>query len=158
MDLKRLVHTIRYCTLLNSTKRANYIRKKKIFGAIGENVYLPFMVLPLRYEKIYLHNNIEIASGAKLILHDAIHGVFNRMANKDERYYAEEHIGKIEIFDNVFVGANAIIIGPCKIGPNVIIGAGAVVCGDIEEGSIVAGIPAKKIGQFDNLYEKRRMK
>lgn len=131
-----MIHTIRYCTLLNSTRRGNYVRKKHIFGAIGKDVFLPFMVLPLRCENIFLHNNIEIASGVKLIPHDAIHGIFNRI---DPRQKYEEHIGKIEIMDNVFIGANSIILGPCKIGPNVIIAAGAVVNKDVSPGIVVGG-------------------
>lgn len=160
MDLKRAIKTIRYCTLLTSKQRANYIRKHKIFGKIGKEVYLPFMILPLRCENIYLHNNIEIASGAKLIPHDAIHGVFSRMdesincKGKNRREY-KEHIGKIEIYDNVFIGANALIIGPCTIGPDVVVAGGAVVCSDIPKGSVVAGVPAKIVGDFYSLKNKR---
>lgn len=154
MDIKRLYYTIRYCSLLNSKLRGKYIEKKKIFGSIGKDVFLPFMVLPLRCENIFLHNNIEIASGVKLIPHDAIHGVFNRMNCGDKEY--EEHIGKIEIFDNVFIGANAIVLGPCKIGPNAIVAAGAVVNKDVPPNSIWAGVPGKKVGEFDKLMMKRR--
>lgn len=152
MELKRLIHTIRYCTLLNSTKRAEYVRKKNIFGSVGKDVYLPFMTLPLRCEYVYLHNNIEIASGVKLVPHDAIHGVFNRMDGSNS---FEEHIGRIEIYDNVFIGANSIILGPCKIGPNVVVAAGAVISGDIPENSVVGGVPAKVIGDFEGLKKKR---
>ncbi len=80
---------------------------------------LPFGIIPLRAENIYLHNNIEVASGAKFIPHDAIHSVFNNMPNTIGE--CKEFIGKIEVFDNVFIGANAIILAPCKIGPNAII-------------------------------------
>lgn len=137
MDLKRIIYTARYCMIFKSKKRADYIRKKQIFGSVGEQVFLPFMVLPLRCENIFIHDNVEIASGAKLIPHDAIHGVFNRMERKSFRY--QEHIGRIEIYDNVFIGANAIILGPCKIGPNAIVAAGAVVNKDVPSGSIVGG-------------------
>lgn len=154
MDLKRLFWTIRYCTFLKSEKRADYIRKKHIFGYVGEKVFLPQMILPLRCESICIHNNVEIASGARLIPHDAIHGVFNRMEGNNYEY--EEHIGKIEIFDNVFIGANALIIGPCKIGPNAIVAAGAIVNRDVIPGSIVGGVPARVIGSFDELKEKRK--
>lgn len=136
MEGKRLFHTLRYCTLIKSSQRGNYIRKKGLFGAIGVDVFLPFMILPLRCENIFLHNNIEIASGVKLVPHDAIHGVFNRM---DKSNSVKEHIGKIEIMDNVFIGANSIILGPCKIGPNAIVAAGAVVTGDVPPGSVVGG-------------------
>lgn len=137
MEIKRLLQTIVYMTLFHSIDRGNYVRKHNLFGSCGKNVRLPQMNIPYRSEYIYLHNNIEIASGARLIPHDAIHSVFNGISNSNQSY--KEHIGKIEIFDNVFIGANAIILGPVKIGPNAIIGAGAVVTKDVEEGSVVGG-------------------
>lgn len=53
---------------------------------------------------------------------------------------------KVEIGDYVFVGPRAIILPGVKIGKGAIIGAGAVVTKDVDENSIVAGVPAKKIG------------
>jgi len=47
--------------------------------------------------------------------------------------------------DNVTIYPNSIIIGDVKIGNNAIIGAGSLVLDDVEEDSIVAGTPAKKI-------------
>ena len=152
MEIRRAIHTVRYLTLFRSHKRANYIRKHRIFGLIGRDVYLPFMVLPFRSEYIYIHNNVEIASGVKLVPHDAIHGVFSRESGDEFK----EHIGKIEILDNVFIGANAIILGPCTIGLNVIVAAGAVVCGNISEGAVVGGVPAKKIGSYSELKANRK--
>lgn len=156
MEFKRLMRTIRYATIFNAAKRGRYVKKKKIFGAVGDNVRLPFMILPYRCENIILHNNIEIASGAKLIPHDAIHGVLNRMPDQD--FVFEENIGKIEIFDNVFIGANAVILSGVSIGPNVVVGAGAVVVKDVPPNSVVGGVPAKVIGSFDDLMNKRRIK
>lgn len=151
MDFKRRFHSIICMFLPSSTARGNYIRKHKLFGQVGDAVRLPFGHIPLRAENIFLHNNIEIAAGAKLVPHDAIHSVFRHV---DDGNYPE-HIGKIEIFDNVFIGAEAVILGPCKIGPNAIIAAGAVVNKDVPTGSIVGGVPAKVIGSFDELKEKR---
>ncbi len=155
MDIRRALQSLRFVTIFSSVKRGNFARKHKLFGAVGDNVRLPFGIIPLRSENIYLHNNIEVASGAKFIPHDAIHSVFNNMPDANGVY--EEHIGKIEVFDNVFIGANAIILGPSKIGPNAIVAAGAVVNKNVPEGSIVGGVPAKVIGSFEDLRKKREL-
>ena len=152
MNLKRAWQSLRYATMFSSVARGNYVRKHHIYGAVGNDVRLPSGLIPLRSEYIFLHNNIEVASGARFVPHDAIHGVFSRM---DGKQYPE-HIGKIEVFDNVFIGANAIILGPCSIGPNAIVAAGAVVNKDVPPGTIVGGVPAKVIGSFDSLKEKRQ--
>jgi putative colanic acid biosynthesis acetyltransferase WcaB len=49
--------------------------------------------------------------------------------------------------DGVDVGANAVIIGAIKIGDGAVIGAGAVVVKDVPAGAVVAGNPARVIGQ-----------
>lgn len=49
------------------------------------------------------------------------------------------------IGDNVYVGANVVIIGNIQIGNNVIIGAGSVVVKDIPDNAIVGGNPARII-------------
>lgn len=51
------------------------------------------------------------------------------------------------IGNNVNIGASALIIGDVSIGDNSEIGAGSVVVKDIPENSIVAGNPARIIGQ-----------
>lgn len=47
------------------------------------------------------------------------------------------------IGNNVFVGANVVIIGNITIGDNVIIGAGAVVTKNVPSNCIVVGNPAR---------------
>lgn len=154
MNLKRAWHSLRYASMFSSVKRGDYVRKHHIFGAVGKDVRLPSGLIPLRAENIFLHNNIEVASGVRFVPHDAIHEVFNRMQGNDIEY--KEHIGKIEVYDNVFIGANAIILGPVSIGPNAIVAAGAVVNCDVPADSIVGGVPAKIIGSYTKLMEKRR--
>ena len=52
----------------------------------------------------------------------------------------------ITIEDNVWIGAGVTILDGCIVGEGSIIGAGAVVTKNVEPYSIVAGVPAKVIG------------
>jgi len=51
--------------------------------------------------------------------------------------------GPISIGDNVWIGANVVIVGPCEIGSNCIIGANSYVTGVFSENLIIGGTPAK---------------
>ena len=58
------------------------------------------------------------------------------------------------IKDNVHIGNGAVVQGPVIVGNNVIIGANAVVNKSVPDYAIVAGIPAKIIGDSRDLgYE-----
>lgn len=63
------------------------------------------------------------------------------------------------IGNDVWVGAGAQILRGVKIGDGAVIAAGAVVTKNVKPYSIVAGVPAKKIGQrcSDELIEKMLM-
>lgn len=63
-------------------------------------------------------------------------------------------VAPVEIGNNVFVGAEAIILAGVTIGDNVVIGAGAVVAKDIPSNSVVVGNPCKIIGKYENLINK----
>lgn len=53
----------------------------------------------------------------------------------------------IEIGADVWIGGGAIITAGCRIGDGAVIGAGAVVTRDVPDQAIVAGVPARIIGQ-----------
>lgn len=54
---------------------------------------------------------------------------------------------KVEIGDYVFIGARAIILPGVKIGYGAVVASGAVVTKSVPEMAIVAGVPARVIGQ-----------
>lgn len=54
------------------------------------------------------------------------------------------------IGDDVWIGDNAVIIGPVSIGRGSIIGANSVVRRDVPDQTIAAGVPARPIKQFEN--------
>lgn len=76
-------------------------------------------------------------------------------ANMNDGNTWRTHHSVIEIMDNVFIGGHSIIVGDVRIGPNVIIGAGSVVTKDVPPNSIVAGNPARVIGDFETFHKKR---
>lgn len=49
----------------------------------------------------------------------------------------------------VWIGSNAVIVGPCRIGNNSVIAAGAIVTDDVPANVIVAGVPAKIIRHLE---------
>lgn len=153
MNINRLWHSLRLYTTFHSAKRGEYLRKHKLFHHIGKNVRIPAMLLPLYPELISLGDNVELASGVKLVTHDAIHGVL-RHKNDGETFH--ENIGCIQIGSNCFIGANSIVLGNVKIGDNVVVAAGSVINRDLPSGGVYGGIPARRLGDFDRLEEKRR--
>lgn len=160
MKAKRLWWLVRLCMTQSSEGRAAYARKAGIFAGVGQNVGISPRHVPLYSELIRFHNNIRVARGVEFVTHDTLHRVFNQspevreMLGDDEIRF-HEHIGCIEIMDNVFLGAKTIVLDSVRIGPNVIVASGSVVVKDLEPNGIYAGVPAKRIGSFDELVRKR---
>lgn len=111
---------------------------------IGENCHIytreldgghPFL--------IKMGNNVTI-SHARLLTHDAS----TVMATGYSK------CGRIEIGDDVFIGADAIILPNVKIGSRVVVAAGAVVTRDIPDNCVVAGNPARIISTYDEFERK----
>ena len=56
----------------------------------------------------------------------------------------------ISIGDGVFIASGAIVLGKCHIGNNCIVAAGAIVTKSFPDYSIIAGVPARLIGDTRN--------
>ena len=130
------------------------MKKHKVFHKQGENCYYHPNKIPSEPYLLSLHNNVVIAANVTFVTHDLIHRVGKykdiiKNSTKNRMY-----LGTIEIYDNVFIGANSTIMYNVKIGSNVIIAAGSVVTKDIPGGVVVGGNPAKIIGKFDDVIEK----
>ena len=56
----------------------------------------------------------------------------------------------ITIADDVWIGANAVVLGGVEIGRGAVVGAGSVVTKDVSPLAVVAGVPARVIKQKRN--------
>jgi acetyltransferase-like isoleucine patch superfamily enzyme len=56
----------------------------------------------------------------------------------------------VEIGDRVWIGARAIVLKGVHIGQDSVVAAGAVVTHDVAPRTIVAGVPARRIGEVDS--------
>jgi len=73
--------------------------------------------------------------GPNVVISTTNHDIFNNM---------NEVTGSVIINDNVWVGANVVLLQNISLGPNLIVGAGSVVTKSFDN-CIIAGNPAKPI-------------
>lgn len=66
--------------------------------------------------------------------------------------------GPIRIGDDVWIGANAVILSGVSIGTGAIVAAGAIVVADVPEFAVVGGTPAKVISMRFSETQIRRLK
>lgn len=153
----RLYYDIRLILSGGGNPRAKYLRKKNILGSMGDNVFFQPYHLPSEPELLFLGNNVQVTAGVLFITHDIICGMLN-VKEQDDDYRAL--FKRIEIGDNVSIGARSVIMLGVKLGPNVVVAAGSVVTKSFsggEDGIVIGGNPAKIIStNWKHLKEKRR--
>ena len=113
---------------------------------VGENVHIFTKKIDLNHAfLLQIGNNVTI-SDARILLHDAS----TKLALGFSR------VGRVVIGDNVFIGADAIILPNVSIGSNVIIGAGTIVSKDIPDNSVCIGAPCRVIEAYSDYIERMR--
>lgn len=148
---RRYWRQIKMLTIRDGWKKMAYIKKHHFFAEVGENCYYQSNILPAEPFLVHFHNNIAISAGVRLLTHSALNTVFNHEEQTD-RYLCR--YAKVEIGNNVYIGADAIINYGVTIGDNCIVAAGAIVTKSIPSGSVVAGVPAKIIGTYEESKRK----
>jgi acetyltransferase-like isoleucine patch superfamily enzyme len=98
---------------------------------IGENVVLDGR------DSLIIGNHVDIATG--VMIYNGEHNI------KDENFSAV--FAPVKIEDYVFIGPRVIILPGVTVKKGAVIGAGAVVTKNVEELSIVGGVPAREIGK-----------
>lgn len=88
---------------------------------------------------IEIKNNVNISSNVSIYTEQHDHRDPEFKSNSDESF-------KVVIDDRAWIGPNVIILSGVQIGEGAVVAGGAVVTKNVEPYTIVAGIPAKKIG------------
>lgn len=109
--------------------------------SVGEHVSIhPFCYIDAT-GKVRIGNDVSIAHGVTIMSTE------HAYASRDVPIRDQGLIYRpVSISSNVWIGAGAKILGGVTIGGGAIVAAGAVVTKDVDENSIVAGVPAKSIG------------
>ena len=129
----------------------------------GEKLDNAFRLFPPFYtdfgRNIHIGRNVFINSGCHfqdqggiyigdnaLIGHNVILATIDHDLNPYDRH---NHYAPIWIGNRVWIGSGAIVTKGVRIGDGAVIAAGAVVTKDVEENTIVGGVPAKVIKRIE---------
>ena len=95
---------------------------------------------------IEIGDNVTMAPRVHILCHDA----------STKTFLGYTKIGRVNIGNNVFIGAETVVLPGVNIGDNVIIGANSVVTHDVPNGTVVVGNPAKVLCTLDEYLEKEK--
>lgn len=110
---------------------------KKSTLSIGDNCGFSGVTIWC-FDKISIGNHVRVGANVTIMDGDAHQN--DPRAGKDK---------PVTIEDNVWIGANVIVLKGATIGRNSLIGAGSVVSGNIPANVIAAGNPCKVVRQLD---------
>lgn len=135
----------------NFTTPANRFKIDAV--VVGKGTYGSLCVITRDYQdvRLIIGNYCSIADGVKFLLsgnhqYDIISTYpYELLMLNDKSAGIAVAKGDINVGDDVWIGANAIICSGVTIGQGAIVAAGAVVTKDVEPYAIVGGNPAKTI-------------
>ncbi len=110
---------------------------------IGEHCYLNPHTVIYSGHGVKLGNYVMVAPGVKIV--PANHAFASREIEMRHQGFMPSK-GGVVIEDDVWLGANAVLLDGTYIERGAIIAAGSVVSGRVDAYSIWGGVPAKKIG------------
>ena len=96
---------------------------------------------------ITIGDNVTMAPRVHILAHDA----------STKTFLGYTKIGRVNIGNNVFIGAETVVLPNVTIGDNVIIGANSTVTKDIPPNSVVVGNPAHILCTLEEYLAKEKL-
>jgi acetyltransferase-like isoleucine patch superfamily enzyme len=118
---------------------------------VGSNCRMGDYVHIVASESVTIGENCLLAS--KIFISDTSHGVYQGEGQSPPTSDPNNrplHSRPVTIGSNVWIGENVCVLPGVSIGDGAIVNANAVVTRDVPAGSIVAGVPARVIKQWDD--------
>jgi acetyltransferase-like isoleucine patch superfamily enzyme len=135
----KILNLLRSIGTHNKQKPTIVVKYKK-----GKRFYSNTLIDTLIPQMVEIGDNFISAPGSIIVAHDASIFLFSK----------KYRIEKVIIGDNVFLGANSVILPGIIVGDNVIIGAGSVITKNVPSNSVVAGNPARVISTIAEYIDK----
>lgn len=144
MKIKQLIKEIVY------RLRGEYTTERliKMGMRVGKNFNRLVGVIldPSHCWLIEIGDNVTMAPRVHILAHDA----------STKYYLGYAKIGKVVIGNNVFIGADTVVLPNVRIGNNVVIGANSTVTRNLEGGYVYAGNPVHKLCNIEEFIEKNK--
>jgi carbonic anhydrase/acetyltransferase-like protein (isoleucine patch superfamily) len=106
---------------------------------MGDNSHLgAFCYVNVCQGNLIIGKNVAIGPGSKIF-------VYSNHYEKNKKITETKITQDVQIGNNVFIGANCVILPGTKISDNVVIGASSLVRGILEGNAIYAGNPCRQI-------------
>jgi len=115
---------------------------------IGRDTWIGYFTLLDGSGGLTIGSHCSISSGVQIYTHDTVRWAVEGLS-KDHINYSHVDRAPVSIGDNVYIGANAIILKGVAVGDQCVVGAGAVVTANLPPRSIALGVPARIVGHVE---------
>lgn len=123
---------------------------------IGAETWIGYFTLLDGSGGLRIGRHCSIASGVQIYTHDTVRWSVENL-EKDHVNYGHVDRAPVRIGDNVYIGANAVILKGVNIGDQCVIGAGAVVTKSLPPRCVAAGVPARIVGRVEIRHGKSKI-
>lgn len=116
---------------------------------LGNNVFIWHFTILDTYNGVIIGDDCQIGTRVGIFTHSSHHSIryYNKEYHDTDCFEHKGRVkGSVEIGKNTFVGANSIIMPNTKIGKGCIVSGFSYVQGDFDDFSIIAGNPARRVG------------